>query len=62
MKKYRVYTRTHGNHDVTAETARQAVSCVVARLKLTEQEAMQTIRWAVSTDKPGKGDSDAAAT
>ena len=62
MKKYRVYTRTHGNHDVEACTSRQAVACVVARLRLSEEEARKAIGWAVSANKQGKEDGDAAAS
>ena len=51
MRAFTIYTRHHGNHEVKAETARQAVACVVARLKLTEQEAAQVIRWAVSSER-----------
>jgi len=59
MRHFTIYTRKYGNQKVKAETARQAIACIVARLKLTEQEAMQVIRWAVSTDKEV---SDGAAT
>lgn len=60
--KYRVYTRTHGNHDVEAQTNRQAVACIVARLKLSEAEAMKSIGWAVSTAKQRREADDATAT
>ena len=47
-RHYRIYTRTHGNHEVAAQTARHAVAAIVARLGLTEQQTEQVVKWAVA--------------
>jgi hypothetical protein len=45
---YRIYTRTLGNHDVAAQTKREAIARVVARLALTEQQCQMVNTWAVA--------------
>ena len=47
MKKYTVITRRKGTHHVLALTNLHAVACVVARLKLDEQQAIEVVNWIV---------------
>lgn len=47
-RHFKIYTRTLGNHDVTAQTKREAVACVVARLGLDEQRCSMVNTWAVA--------------
>ena len=46
-RHYRIYTHSHGNHDVTAQTKREAIARVVARLGLDEQRCQTVNAWAV---------------
>ena len=46
-----VYARNRGRHAVRAHSARHAVAAVVARLKLSEREAVETCAWCV-TENP----------
>ncbi len=47
-RHYRIYTRTLGNHDVTAQTKREAIARVVARLGLAEERCATVNTWAVA--------------
>lgn len=47
-RHYRIYTRNAGNHDVTAQTKREAIARVVARLGLTEERCATVNTWAVA--------------
>ena len=47
-RRFKVYTRHNGNHEVTAESTRHAVAAIVARLGLTEQQTAQVTTWAVA--------------
>lgn len=47
-RHYRIYTRTLGNHDVTAQTKREAIARVVARLGLEEGRCQMVNTWAVA--------------
>jgi hypothetical protein len=47
-RHYRIYTRTLGNHDVTAQTKREAIARVVARLGLEEERCATVNTWAVA--------------
>lgn len=47
-RHYRIYTRTLGNHDVTAQTKREAIARVVARLGLEEERCSMVNTWAVA--------------
>ena len=51
---YRIYTRTHGVHEVVAQTARHAVAAIVARIGLTEQETACVVKWSVVKNKEEK--------
>ena len=44
----KIYTRSHGNHDVTAQTKREAIARVVARLGLEEERCQMVNTWAVA--------------
>ena len=46
-RHYRIYTRSHGNHEVAAQTKREAIARVVARLGLEEERCAQVNTWAV---------------
>ena len=46
-RHYRIYTRILGNHDVAAQTKREAIARVVARLGLDEQRCQTVNAWAV---------------
>lgn len=47
-RHFRIFTRTLGNHDVAAQTKREAVSRIVARLGLAEERCATVNTWAVS--------------
>lgn len=47
-RHFKIYTRTLGNHDVTAQTKREAIACVVARLGLEEERCATVNTWAVA--------------
>ena len=47
-RHYRIYTRTLGNHEVAAQTKREAIARVVARLGLEEERCATVNTWAVS--------------
>lgn len=47
-RHYRIFTRTHGNHEIAAQTKREAVARVVARLGLDEEQCAQVNTWAVA--------------
>lgn len=47
-RHFKVYTRTLGNHDVTAQTKREAIARVVARLGLEEERCQMVNTWAVA--------------
>lgn len=48
MRHYRIYTRTLGNHEVSAQTKREAIARVVARLGLEEERCQTVNAWAVA--------------
>lgn len=45
---YRIYTRTLGVHEVAAQTKREAIARVVARLGLAEERCATVNTWAVA--------------
>ena len=47
-RHYRIYTRTLGNHEVAAQTKREAIARLVARLGLDEQRCQMVNTWAVA--------------
>ena len=47
-RHFKIYTRTLGNHDVAAQTKREAIARVVARLGLDEQRCQMVNTWAVA--------------
>jgi hypothetical protein len=47
-RHFKIHTRTLGVHDVTAQTKREAIARLVARLGLTEQQTQQVTTWAVA--------------
>lgn len=47
-RHFKIYTRTHGNHDVTAQTKREAIARVVARLGIEEEMCQMVNTWAVA--------------
>ena len=47
-RHYRIFTRSLGNHDVTAQTKREAIARVVARLGLEEERCATVNTWAVA--------------
>lgn len=48
MRHFKIYTRAWGNHDVDADTKREAVAKLVARLGLKECECAGVGNWAIS--------------
>lgn len=48
MRHFKIYTRAWGNHDVDADTKREAVARLVARLGLKECECAGVGNWAIS--------------
>lgn len=50
-RHYRIYTRTLGNHDVTAQTKREAIARVVARLGIAEERCATVNTWAVAEER-----------
>lgn len=51
---FMVYAGKRGTHKVVAQTARQAVAAVVARIGLTEQETACVVKWSVVKNKEEK--------
>ncbi|MBQ1428721.1 MAG: hypothetical protein IIZ06_03550 [Kiritimatiellae bacterium] len=47
-RHYRIYTRTLGNHEVAAQTKREAIARVVARLGIAEERCVTVNTWAVA--------------
>ena len=47
-RHYRIYTRTLGNYEVAAQTKREAIARVVARLGLDEGRCQTVNTWAVA--------------
>ena len=47
-RHFKIYTRTLGNHEVAAQTKREAIARVVARLGLDEQRCSMVNTWAVA--------------
>ena len=48
MRHFKIYTRAWGNHEVDADTKREAVAKLVARLGLKECECAGVGNWAIS--------------
>ena len=51
---FMIYAGKRGTHKVVAQTARHAVSAIVARIGLTEQETACVVKWSVVKDKEEK--------
>jgi coenzyme F420-reducing hydrogenase delta subunit len=47
-RHFKIYTRTLGNHEVAAQTKREAIARVVARLGLEEERCQTVNTWAVA--------------
>ena len=47
-RHFKIYTRTLGNYEVAAQTKREAIARVVARLGLDEQRCSMVNTWAVA--------------
>lgn len=47
-RHFKIYTRTLGNHEVAAQTKREAIARVVARLGLAEERCQMVNMWAVA--------------
>ncbi len=50
-RHFKIYTRALGNHDVTAQTKREAIARVVARLGLAEDRCATVNTWAVTEER-----------
>ena len=46
-RHFKIHTRTLGNHEVAAQTKREAIARLVARLGLDEQRCQMVNAWAV---------------
>lgn len=47
-RHFKIYARTLGNHEVEAQSKREAVARVVARLGLEEERCATVNTWAVA--------------
>lgn len=47
-RHFKIHTRTRGVHEVAAQTKREAIARVVARLGLDEQRCQMVNTWAVA--------------
>ena len=47
-RHYRIYTRSLGNHEVAAQTKREAIARVVARLGIEEERCQMVNTWSVA--------------
>jgi len=50
-RRFTIYTRHAGRHEVAAQTKREALAKVVARLGLTEQQCQMVNTWAISENR-----------